>query len=156
PKFRQRNLTEMRDQCALLLSILAYAGAQSFEDAAQAFACALEPLGFVNLDILPKANCKLPQLESALAQLNEIKPLQKPKLLIAMSQCITHDNKISIFEADLSRAIADALDCPVPPLIPSPHYSLPSIYSALHFYLAVRAQGARKRRYKFSRGSGYN
>ncbi len=121
PKFRQRNLTEMRDQCALLLSILAYAGAQSFEDAAQAFACALEPLGFVNLDILPKANCKLPQLESALAQLNEIKPLQKPKLLKAMSQCVTHDNKISIVEAELFRAIADALDCPVPPLIPSPH-----------------------------------
>src|SRR5690606_15384121 len=100
---------------------LAYAGARSEEDASAAFTAALEPLGLTHRKILPKSGCKLLQLEQALTQLNEVKPLQKPKLLKAMTQCIAHDNKITSSEAELFRAIADGLDCPVPPLILPAH-----------------------------------
>jgi Zn-dependent protease with chaperone function len=121
PRLRQRDLRDMGDQCTLLVSILAYAGARSEEDASAAFTAALEPLGLTHRKILPKSGCKLLQLEQALTQLNEVKPLQKPKLLKAMTQCIAHDNKITSSEAELFRAIADGLDCPVPPLILPAH-----------------------------------
>ena len=35
----------------------------------------------------------------------------------ATAQCVLADGQVSVIEAELFRAIADALDCPVPPLI---------------------------------------
>ena len=40
-----------------------------------------------------------------------------PQLLKAMARCIEHDGRISASEAELMRAVADTLDCPMPPLL---------------------------------------
>jgi hypothetical protein len=34
-----------------------------------------------------------------------------------MSKCVLHDGLITVTEAEMFRAIADSLDCPIPPLI---------------------------------------
>jgi hypothetical protein len=34
-----------------------------------------------------------------------------------MARCIEHDGQISAEEAELMRAVADILDCPMPPLL---------------------------------------
>ena len=55
--------------------------------------------------------------DTALEQLNLTKPLQKPPLLKALSQCILNEGQVTTTEAELFRAIADSLDGPIPPLI---------------------------------------
>ncbi|MEN0035420.1 MAG: M48 family metallopeptidase [Cellvibrio sp.] len=114
---RNRQLTDLQAECQLLLSLLAYAGARGEQDAATAFAQAQKALHFSNLALLPRSSIKLADADKALEQLNLTKPLQKPQLLKAMSECVLHDGQLSIAEAELFRAIADSLDCPIPPLV---------------------------------------
>ena len=114
---RNRNLRDMQTECQLLLSLLAYAGAKSEANARTSFAQAQTVLNFSTLALLPRTSIKLADADKALEQLNLTKPLQKPQLLKALSQCILHDGEVTITEAELFRAIADSLDCPIPPLI---------------------------------------
>lgn len=114
---RNRNLQDLQTECQLLLSLLAYAGARSEADASVAFAQAQTILSFSTITLLPRTSIKLADADKALEQLNLTKPLQKPQLLKALSQCILHDGEVTITEAELFRAIADSLDCPIPPLI---------------------------------------
>lgn len=114
---RNRQLSELHAECELLLSLLAYAGARTERDASTAFAQAQKVLNFSNLTLLPRTSIKLADADKALEQLNLTKPLQKPQLLKAMSECVLHDGQLSIAEAELFRAIADSLDCPIPALI---------------------------------------
>jgi Zn-dependent protease with chaperone function len=55
-------------------------------------------------------------LDKALEQLRHVKPLQKPRLLKEMLQCVRADGAVTVEEGELLRAIGAALDCPVPPL----------------------------------------
>lgn len=114
---RSHDLAALQNECAILLSMLAYAGAKTEVDARVAFARAASELGFSKLIFLSKTDVQLSQLDKALEKLNGLKPLQKPQLLKAMSQCVLHDKQVTITEAELFRAIADTLDCPMPPLI---------------------------------------
>lgn len=121
-QIRKHNLRDLQTECQLLLSLLAYAGASNELEAQAAFSQATAILNLSGLELLPRNKIKLPQVDTALEQLNLTKPLQKPQLLKAMSQCILHDGYVSIVEAELFRAIADSLDCPIPPLIPRKHH----------------------------------
>lgn len=114
---RDRNLRDLQNECQLLLSLLAYAGATSETKAQAAFAQAQAILNFPTLKLLPRTYIKLTDADAALERLNLTKPLQKPQLLKALSQCILQDGKVTVPEAELFRAIADSLDCPIPPLI---------------------------------------
>lgn len=117
PSFaRNRSLQHLHTECGILLSILARAGTTHSADVQQAFARAQAELKFP-IELLPEDKVQLTDLDLALDQLNRVKPLQKPQLLKAMSQCVLQDNRITIVEAELFRAIADSLDCPVPPLL---------------------------------------
>ena len=109
-------LRDLPQECRLVLSIIVYAGSLKDQDATNVFTQATEYLSFSSMTLLPKNTLKLENLDKALAQLNLVKPLQKPLLLKAMSQCIIHDGKINHIEAELFRALADSLDCPLPPL----------------------------------------
>ncbi len=114
---RSHNLNQLKKECEILLSILAYAGATTEADAQAAFARAQSELKFSGLALSPRNEVQLAHLDKALERLNGLKPLQKPQLLKAMSQCVLQDKHVTIVEAELFRAIADSLDCPVPPLI---------------------------------------
>ncbi|PUA28929.1 MAG: peptidase [Cellvibrio sp. 79] len=116
PRERTHSLQHQQTECAILLSILAHAGSTNLVDAQHAFARAQTELKFT-IELLPKEQIQLADLDKALDKLNRVKPLQKPQLLKAMSQCVLQDNRVTIAEAELFRAIADSLDCPVPPLI---------------------------------------
>lgn len=114
---RSHPIKDFHHQCQLLLSLLAYAGARTEADANNAFVQASAALPFANFTLLARAKINLSDMDAALELLNQIKPLQKPQLLKAMSLCVLHDGKINIAEAELFRALADSLDCPIPPQI---------------------------------------
>jgi Zn-dependent protease with chaperone function len=116
---RHHELRELRNECQLLLSVLAYAGAKNEAAATESFRIAVDNLRLASLTLLPKSAVKIASLDDALDKLNRVKALQKPQLLKAMSQCILHDGDITVAEAELFRAFADGLDCPIPPLLRS-------------------------------------
>ncbi|MFV3369858.1 M48 family metallopeptidase [Pseudomonas sp. NY15435] len=110
-------LADLSDACATLLSFLARVGETSDLQTEQAFADAWNGLPFAPRP-LPAA-ATLRDLETALKQLEQLRPLQKPQLLKAMARCVEHDGQITAGEAELMRAVADILDCPMPPLLAS-------------------------------------
>lgn len=112
---RTRSLLEMHEDCQLLMSLLAYTGARHQTEAENAFAQASSALPFKQFTLLARTSIKLDVMDAALERLNQLKPLQKPQLLKAMSLCVMHDGKLHTAEAELFRALADGLDCPIPP-----------------------------------------
>lgn len=108
-------LADLADACATLLAFLARVGETSDLQTEQAFADAWSGLPFAPRP-LPGA-ASLRELETALKQLEQLRPLQKPQLLKALARCIEHDGRITAGEAELMRAVADILDCPLPPLL---------------------------------------
>ncbi|MDH1007476.1 M48 family metallopeptidase [Pseudomonas nicosulfuronedens] len=110
-------LAELSEACATLLAFLARVGETSDLQTEQAFADAWSGLPFAPRP-LPVA-ASLRDLETALKQLEQLRPLQKPQLLKALARCIEHDGHITAGEAELMRAVADILDCPMPPLLAS-------------------------------------
>ena len=56
------------------------------------------------------------KLEPALMALDKLVPADKSALLAALTVTIMHDNKVSVGEAEVLRAICAMLHCPLPPL----------------------------------------
>jgi tellurite resistance protein len=50
----------------------------------------------------------------ALSELDQATPAVKRRIIQAVTACIVADGKITIEESELLRAVAAALDCPMP------------------------------------------
>lgn len=111
------SLDQLHDNVCLLLSAVANTGADSTDNAQIAFSMGCDLLGFKSARLLSPDDYGMEDLQMALKALTQLKPLQKPKLLKAVSLCVLADQHVSVAEAELFRAIADALDCPIPPMI---------------------------------------
>ena len=64
-----------------------------------------------------KRELNLALLDDALERLAQVTPGCKRTLLEACADCIAADGKVTAREGELLRAVADALDCPMPPLL---------------------------------------
>jgi Zn-dependent protease with chaperone function len=81
-----------------------------------AIAAAEKQLGSISLQKEANRSFSIAALESALKQLEQLRPLDKPLLLKALAAAMESDGEVKEEEVELFRAIADCLDCPVPPL----------------------------------------
>lgn len=113
-------LTDLTHELSHLLSMLAHAGNQDLNACNQAFNAALKELELSNIPLIERKKLNLAQVDAALEKFIRLKPLQKPKLLKALSQCVLADGQITQREAELLRAMAAAMDCPMPPIVASP------------------------------------
>ena len=52
-----------------------------------------------------------------MARLAECSPPIKKRALTAAASCIAADGHVTVGEAELFRAVASSIDCPVPPVI---------------------------------------
>lgn len=86
------------------------------ENSLIAFNKGMASLNFPLYTKLPTVAHSLPMLDKALDQLEKLKPLEKPKLLKALIEIINADEKSIPEEKELFRAVADTLNCPIPPL----------------------------------------
>jgi hypothetical protein len=59
----------------------------------------------------------LSQVDAALDRLNQAVPQIKKNVLNACALVVAADDVIQEMEAEMLRAIADALDCPIPPFL---------------------------------------
>jgi Zn-dependent protease with chaperone function/uncharacterized tellurite resistance protein B-like protein len=105
--------------CVVVLSALAYVGGANADEVGRAFAAGapyLRAPGDVEVKLLPLDQCRLNQIDPALNRLVQAVPQIKKNLLDACVQVVAADGVIQEKEAELLRAIADTLDCPMPPL----------------------------------------
>jgi len=117
------DLRPLANDGAVLLSALAYAGAENETAARAAFDQGAESLGRAartEIPWLPPNQCELSQLNAALDRFDQSVPQIKKNVLTACSHTVAFDGVIQPREAELLRAIADALDCPAPPFLSTP------------------------------------
>ncbi len=100
----------------IALSALARAGAQ---EAAAATTYRRVAQGFdgLGLEPLPLPDAAPPRVAEALRRLAPLSPFLKRSLLNACADCVLDDGRVAPPEAELLRAIAAALDCPMPPVV---------------------------------------
>jgi Zn-dependent protease with chaperone function len=111
-------LKPLGGDCAVVLSTLAHAGNERLENAQAAFQQGAGPLCYaarMELSLLPPENCGLDDFDAALTRFSQAAPQIKKSILTAAAQTVATDGVILEIEAELLRAIADTLDCPIPP-----------------------------------------
>ena len=105
--------------CAVVLSALANVGSSDAAEIQKAFAAGAPflraPAG-VPLELLPRENCGVDQIDAALNRLALAVPIIRKNLIEAAARVVGADGVILEAEAELLRAVADTLDCPMPPL----------------------------------------
>jgi uncharacterized tellurite resistance protein B-like protein len=117
------DLRPLAGDCGVLLSATAYAGHDNATEAHTAFEQGAQLLGRIarcEIPWLPPSHCDLAQLEAALARLSQAVPQIKKNVLGACAQTVAADGVLQAREAELLRAIADSLDCPIPPFLQPP------------------------------------
>ena len=116
---RYFNAGRLKPEIELLLSVMAYASDQDQDqnEIEAAFAAAIKTLEIRGLQLLAKNEIGFSDLDQALQKLANLKPLDKPKLLLACATSAVHDQKLSTVEVEVLRAFADVLDCPMPPIV---------------------------------------
>ena len=117
PRVRYHTLASLQPQCEVLLSMLAHAGQRDVEATQKAFARAWRQLDLPEARLRPADACGLDALDAALAALDEAAPRVKRQILHGAVTCITADRTVTATEAELLRAIAASLGCPMPPLL---------------------------------------
>jgi Zn-dependent protease with chaperone function len=109
-------------EAELVLSAVAWVGSGGRPDAAeQAFASGAARLAGANarLRLRDRGDGHLASLDAALERLEHVAPEGKRRFLEACAAAAAHDGKLEPSEAELLRAIGEALDCPIPPILPA-------------------------------------
>ncbi len=113
-------LKPLAPDCTVLLSALAYIGQQEPQQIQSAFERGAQLLGYRGqfvLTLVPNAECELDKVDAALDRLSQAVPQIKKNVLNACAQVVAADGVVEELEAEMLRAIADALDCPIPPFL---------------------------------------
>ncbi|MDH3583091.1 MAG: M48 family metallopeptidase [Phycisphaerae bacterium] len=113
-----RRLSRVEGAWQVVLSALAYVGHRDRDAAQRAFAAGAAELSQAAGQILPSDSCGLRALDPALDALADLPLHLRGRLIRACGACVSADRRITVYEAELVRAIAEALDLPMPPLLP--------------------------------------
>ena len=116
---RYRALEPLAADAQLVLSLIAHA---TRGDAAACFEKGLKELG-IPLTLLAADTVNLSAVKEALSRLNQLAPMQKPRLVKALVQCALADGTLSLTDAELLRAICSTLDSPLPPFLEAMPYA---------------------------------
>lgn len=113
------SLKPLVNDCAILLSALAHVGNEEDEAAGKAYQAGVSQLELPGdvPGLQPFNSANLPEVDAALDRLVLVALPLKRKLLEACAQAVAADGRLGEREAELLRAIADALGCPVPPFL---------------------------------------
>lgn len=113
-------LKPLASDCSVLLSALAHVSSNDAAQCEAAFKQGAQNLSYsaqTPLVYVASDQCDLPQVDTALNHLNQAVPQIKKNVLNACVQVVAADGVIQEMEAELLRAVADALDCPMPPFL---------------------------------------
>lgn len=116
PRFS--TVASVREECAVLLTVLSGIGQKDGVPAAGAFEKGRRrlPEGGA-LQMFPAEKANLAAVGKALGILGDATPVLKRSLMEACVDCVAADGTVTVEEAELIRAVAAALDCPMPPIL---------------------------------------
>jgi Zn-dependent protease with chaperone function len=112
-------LRPLLEEATVLLSILAQVGRNDRAGQEMAFRQGAVTLGIEDAEasLLSFSECSLEQVDAALNKLASAAPAIKRGVLVACAHTVAADGLLEEREAELLRAIADTLDCPLPPFV---------------------------------------
>ena len=116
------DLRPLARDAGIVLSATAYAGTEDVTKAKAAFVKGAELLSRIareEIPWLPPTECELAHLDAALDRFAQSVPQIKKNVLSACAGTVAFDNAIQPREAEILRAVADSLDCPIPPFLQS-------------------------------------
>ncbi|MGB5267754.1 MAG: M48 family metallopeptidase [Polyangiales bacterium] len=118
---RFRTLRAVLPDTRVLLATLARVGSRTEEEAVRAFRHGAQALhlGDEAGPILAESECTLAAVDRALSRYDAASPALKQGLMLACAATVMADDTVTDREAELIRAIGDAVDCPVPPFVQS-------------------------------------
>ena len=100
-----------------VLSLLSYLGEENDAEAKSAFDAGAKAYGLSDgRSIQKRTDCSLAAFGQALENLAGAVPPIKRKILAACVAVIIHDHEVTLYEYELTRAVASVLDTPLPPL----------------------------------------
>lgn len=114
---KEPSLKRSKEACTILLSLFTTALKQEGVTRQEAFEAAKKEIDWLDTELMADKTFNLQNLNSALDDLARLRPRYKATLLKACAAIVTADKHISAEETELLRAIADTLDCPIPPLL---------------------------------------
>ena len=116
--FGRRKTSGVRAEFATLLAVVAWAGNPGDEAGARrAYLAGLQRiLPRDHLPYAPPANGVL-AMDAVWAPLDALDPLAKQLLVESVAATVSHDQRVSVAEAELLRTICAALHCPLPALL---------------------------------------
>lgn len=121
PKIKYRNLRSLSDEAGVVITTLAAMSHPDDDNSVQdAFRKASNHIANTlgaTISFKSAEECGLHQIEAALNKFSKATPSVKKHLLQAASKSVMADGAISSREAELIRAMADAMGCPIPPFV---------------------------------------
>ena len=117
---RYLSLGGVKPHLAILLSAVSWASGRNQAQAEHAFKAATDSLGNQGqgLQLLPPERCTVASLSHVCDILASASPIIKRRTLEALAHCVLSDEQVTVNELELLRAVAETLDCPMPPLDP--------------------------------------
>jgi hypothetical protein len=99
-----------------VLSCLAYYASNDQKIIERAFYRGTNTAGYYNVSLLARSGCSIEYFGDACGKLANCYPLVKAKLLKGLVDCVKHDGIINSQEQQIIKAIAAAIDSPLPSL----------------------------------------
>jgi len=113
PSVKYRSVDAVASEAAVVLSLLAHSG----QGGMTAFEKGMAALGVPGGVLRSPSELNIGTVESALNELNLLAPLKKPLFIKACVATAMADDKLTLAEGELLRAICAALDSPLPPIL---------------------------------------
>lgn len=117
PASRHAYIGAVKQACEIILSRLAYAEHDNDQEAEKAFVCAQKSIGAGAFKIVVHREIDTQQLDDAMDELEQLKPLLKQRLLKAATVCLTYNDQVTTDGIELLRTLASSLQCPMPPIL---------------------------------------
>ena len=119
-KEKYKSIEPLKKDAATILSRLAVAGHANPDEAAGAFHAAVKQLRIAGESAAAlefAGETGLPDVGRAIDRFAQARPGVKRVLLDACAHCVLYDQMVTVSEGELFRAVAYALDLPVPPFL---------------------------------------
>jgi Zn-dependent protease with chaperone function len=113
-------LSAIQQDAQTLFSVLARHGHDTDVAARRAYEAGMHALFPRDRPAYAVADNWTSRLDVALSRLDQAAPVVKEQLLDALLRTVTHDQQLTIGEAELLRAVCATLHCPLPPLVAGP------------------------------------
>jgi Zn-dependent protease with chaperone function len=116
PQTKHREVSSVARESAIVLSLLAHAGGGGMF----AFSKGMEALGIEGGVFSTTAELRFDLVDGALNELKALAPLKKPVFIKACVAVAMADDRLTLAEGELLRAVCAALDSPLPPILETP------------------------------------